>query len=1199
MAGGTSGHFAGTDRFELVAELGSGSMGTVFKVLDRETDSFAALKLLDTRSLDALRRFKHEFRVIQGIQHPNLVTLGELENVDGVWFFTMELVEGADFVSYVRPDGALDERRLRQALVQLARGLQALHESHKIHRDVKPSNIVITDAERLVLLDFGLVHDASSAGSISRTSEIVGTGAYMAPELVGGTLTPASDCYAVGVMLYEALTGDLPFSGPVLEVLARKRDQQAPRPSHACSGLPSDLDDLCVELLQPDPERRPDTREVLRRLGAAEVAAVSDPTGRLFVGRARELAVLMAATREPRTGSTIVVQGTSGVGKTALVRQFQRVVAETVPRALLLWGRCYERESVPFKGIDGVVDALAEFLQSLPADEMAGIVPRNAGVLARVFPVLDRVEAFRERTRVAFDRVGPHELRRRAFAALRELCVEIGRARPVIVLIDDVQWASTDTWTLLEQLTQGAGAPQMQLVLTRRPTTDRIRMLTRATLIELGPLPDDEALDLASSLLSQSGRSDRGSAAALAREAEGHPLFIQQLARHMIEGGEASEGGARLEIALQRRIDRLSLPAQELVRLVAIAGVPTPHTCMARAAALDYRDYLRLVSELQAAHMVRTVGTRPFDTIEHYHDRIRETVLATIHDDRRKRLHLQLANAIEETGVAQRAPQLAVNHLSAAGLSERAAYHAETAAQRAMGVLAFEQAASLYFTALKLGNYSERDVRRLTLLLADALVNAGRGAEAAELYLQAAQTGNAADRLDCQRRAAEQLLLSGHVEDGIRVLSTVLADIGEALPDTPKRALASLLWQRALLRLRGLRWSPRDESEIAPRELVRLDVYQTVATGLTLVDNIRGADYQCRFLRMALRLGEPVRLIRALSFEAALVASTGSRRRSRKLTRQLEQWAKRIDNPEAKAYERLAAAGCAIYLDNDWPATLRAAEEAEHLLRSYAQAGGWETDTARLFKCFALLHLGKLEHLARLIPIYTSEAERRGDLYASVNVRSRLVMPWLAADDPDGAQDDLDEALAAWVPWQRQYLVQHFFALHSLCEIALYRGDAAAADAHVAEQFPSLKSSLLLRLWMPRGEVDHLRGRIAIARAVASPDDRREQLARAHRFARRLDRNILPATDGWARLLRAGAAGAAGDEACAVRLLRDAIDALDRTHNALYANAARAALGRRLAGDDGAEHRERAGAWMEAQGIAAPDRLVALLVPGA
>src|SRR5262249_54570200 len=236
-------------------QLGAGGMGVVYEAFDRERANTVALKTLIRVDAQALYRFKNEFRSLSDLDHPNLVRLGELFCEGDHWFFTMELVEGCSFRSYVRPrevdltahsqadtapdpqlvpvvaqddvdtepNAAFDERRLRSALVQLAQGLAALHAAGKVHRDIKPSNIHVTPDERVVLLDFGLVVPATSSATVT-DAQAVGTALYMAPEQAASkAIGPEADWYAFGCVLFEALTGRTPIVGAPLDVLMDKQ----------------------------------------------------------------------------------------------------------------------------------------------------------------------------------------------------------------------------------------------------------------------------------------------------------------------------------------------------------------------------------------------------------------------------------------------------------------------------------------------------------------------------------------------------------------------------------------------------------------------------------------------------------------------------------------------------------------------------------------------------------------------------------------------------------------------------------------------------------------------------------------------------------------------------------------------------------------------------------------------------------------
>ena len=245
----------GSGRFQIRRRIGSGSFGIVYEAFDPVRNKVVAVKALRQATPDALSRFKREFRSLSDIAERNLVRLYELISEGDQWLVSMELVRGRNFIEYVRgapfttaddeepklydfENGSADLFRLELALPQLASGLNALHGAGKLHRDIKPSNVLVAEDHRVVLLDFGLILETDGLSSLDGTQATSGTPAYMSPEQgAGEPLGPASDFYSVGIMLYEALTGRVPFRGTYLEVLNAKRAQVTiASDERSCSG---------------------------------------------------------------------------------------------------------------------------------------------------------------------------------------------------------------------------------------------------------------------------------------------------------------------------------------------------------------------------------------------------------------------------------------------------------------------------------------------------------------------------------------------------------------------------------------------------------------------------------------------------------------------------------------------------------------------------------------------------------------------------------------------------------------------------------------------------------------------------------------------------------------------------------------------------------------------------------------------------
>src|SRR5690606_2444557 len=230
----------GTRRFDLRRRLGAGSFGEVYEARDRETGAPLAVKVLRAGGPDRLFRFKREFRAVADVTHPNLVRLYELVEEDGAWYLTMELVDGLPFGEHLRRA----PEQTRASFAQLAQALDALHRAGCLHRDVKPSNVLVERTGRVVLLDFGLALMLDAQANTA----IAGTPQYMAPEqLRGERLTAATDWYAFGVMLYQVLAGVLPFRET--EERMRQVERLPPRPpsSHR-AGVDPALERLCMHL---------------------------------------------------------------------------------------------------------------------------------------------------------------------------------------------------------------------------------------------------------------------------------------------------------------------------------------------------------------------------------------------------------------------------------------------------------------------------------------------------------------------------------------------------------------------------------------------------------------------------------------------------------------------------------------------------------------------------------------------------------------------------------------------------------------------------------------------------------------------------------------------------------------------------------------------------------------------------------------
>lgn len=1265
MAGSSPGEFGGTDRFLVQGRLGAGGFGVVYKVLDRERNAVVALKVLRHVAPKSLYRFKQEFRALADVSHPNLVTLYELSSDADQWFFTMEFVDGVGFLRYVRDDGSSDDGwfksgiatptspesdrffrregwdesssgglcltggrvnldRLRDAMPQLTEGVRALHAAGKLHRDIKPSNVLVTSDGRVTVLDFGLVREL--APDHTHTLEAAGTPAYMSPEQAAGRpLTEASDWYNVGSMLYEALTGRLPFSGHPLDVLREKQRSEPPPPSEVASGVPEDLDALCRELLRRDPDLRPRGTEVYSRLkGLTDphppARASSAPPGAApFVGRKQELAALWDAFRsmtQART-VTIAVEGGSAMGKSALVRRFLEDLKDNDREAVILSGRCYERESVPYKALDSLIDGLTQRLKRIPSAHVEALLPHDIFALVRLFPVFRQVEAVARARRAILEIPDSQELRQRAFAALRELFVRLADRKRLVLFIDDMQWGDVDSAALLEALLRPPDAPTLLLIGCYRSEEAGTSPLLRILLplwrnapaalekrsVVVRELPAEDSRELALALLADHQPATTARAETIARESGGNPYFIEELTRYTQgEPGPPAAESVAADVTLSKVIEArvLQLPpaGRRLLDVVAVAGQPIEADVACRAADLE-NDGRSVLAVLRSAHLVRTRTTSVRDEVETYHDRIRDAVVAHLGPESLRECHHRLALALLASGRTD-LEMLAV-HFLGAGDAPSAAEYAAAAAAKASEALAFDRASGLYRFALTLRAEAGLEAGELPVRLGDALANAGRGAEAAQAYLSATRGKSMAQAIDLHRRSAQQLLISGHIEDGLRVLNTVLAKLAMKLPETPRRALLSLLVRRAWIMIRGLRFHDRDESRVSPQELLRIDACWSVAVGLAQVDMLRAADFQTRNLVLALRTGEPYRVSRALSLEVAYLALGGSRtrRRTQRLLQAARVLADRVGHPHTTGLWGLMD-GVAAWMDGRWKSARDGCERAETLLRERCTGVGWDILMAQMFHLASLFFLGEMRELSRRLPTLLNEAEERGDLMRATFLRIGYCshVAWLVADNPGRARLELEAGVERWRPGEFDYL-QHW-ARGARTDISLYSGEVPAAHARVADRWRPFARSLdrFTQVGFLRGLDSKARWRLALAALNEDVGERNVLLRGAESHAQAILKEKTDWANPLATLLQAGAAATRGEPARAQGLLETAEVAFTNRDMALYATVARRRRGELLGGEAGAGIVAGADTWMSGQGIKNPERMTAMLAPG-
>jgi hypothetical protein len=878
------------------------------------------------------------------------------------------------------------------------------------------------------------------------------------------------------------------------------------------------------------------------------------------------------------------------------VRHFLHEIQRRDPSIVVFTGRCYEQESVPYKAVDSLIDDLARYLKQISPLEAKALMPTDVAALARLFPVLQELESVAKSRRKVEIR-DSQELRRRAFAALRELLARMADEHRVILHLDDVQWGDRDSAALLAEVLRPPDAPPLLVIAAYRteeqhssPLLQELAKIRAADPDALGSVREialeelaaSEARDLSRALNLESAGGGR--VEAIAREAAGSPFFIIELSRYAEATGlETAESGASaLDHVIRSRIELLPAGGRELLEVVAVAGRPILARAANAAASLRAEDEAML-ARLRADHLLRTRRRLGRDEVDTYHDRIREAILTRLAPERRQAHHLTIARTLEQQGAGD--PEVLAVHYRAAGDVRRAAAFALEAGDRASAALAFENASQLYAMALEL---SEDATPALLVKLADALANAGRGADAAPYYLRAADA-DATQALELRRRALEGLLRSGHVDEGLSLIRGVLDSAGLRLPETPRRAVAGVLLNRLRLKLRGLKTNDRAASDVPQRLLTQVDVCWGLITGLSRIDNIRAAYFQAIHVRLALDTGEPYRVARALASDvcfAAIHAEKGLRHTERLLSL-AERRSGALGDPHLAGMCMLARSMLSYYLGLFRDAAQKA-DEAEAIFREKCTNVSWEINTSVNYSLISRMYLGEIAELAQRVPQRVREAEEHGDLYAALDPSSRPGIAWLAADDPDAAHRAVRQVMDHWS--LRGFYFQHYLEMYAENQIDLYRGQWASAWRRSDERWPLMKNTFLLRIPFVRFEALHLVGRTALAAAIGSGDP--ALLLRVEKNAHEIEKIRTQWMLPFAQALRAGVAAARGNRDSASELLALAASGFERAGIRLYANAA-AWRRAQLLGEDAPQAEE----WMRGQGVKNLAKFVGVLMP--
>ena len=730
-------------RYEVKRFLGEGGKKMVYLANDTTLDRDVAFALIKTEGLDetSRTRIQREAQAMGRLgSHPHIVTVFDLGEEAGQPYMVTELMGGGDVEGLIEdaPGNLLPLDQAIKIAQESCRGLEFAHSRGIVHRDMKPGNVWITADGVAKIGDFGLAVSLDRS-RLTQEGMMVGTVSYMPPEqAMGGEVTPRSDLYSLGAMLYEMVTGRPPFLGDdSVAIIGQHINTPPVAPTWHNGNCPRPLEALIMRLLAKDPSQRPESAtDVLSALDAVDMAtSIEQPTvsvdeahsldslaGGVFVGRQREMGELKAALEDTLSGRgrLVTLVGEPGIGKTRTALELATYAG--LRQAQVLWGRCYEDEGAP--PYWPWVQAIRSYVRDVDPDQLRSEMGAGAADIAEVVSdVREQLPGLESPQQLE-----PEQARFRLFDSITAFLKSAGRRQPIVLVLDDLHWADHPSLLLLEFVARELANSRVLIIGTYRdmelsrqhPLSHTLGELNRERLFQrvlLRGLDQDDVarfIELASGVTPPPGMLE-----AVHRQTEGNPLFVTEVVRLLVQDGELTQdsGGAEgrdswsvripegVREVIGRRLDRLSERCNETLTIASVIG--REFTLAQLSPLIEDMTEDRLLEVLEEALSARVIEELPrmVGRYQFTHALIQETLSGELTTTRRVRLHARIAEALEELygdDAESHAAELAHHFVEAEGVlgTDKLIRYSLLAGNRTMALYAYEEALSHFGRAL-------------------------------------------------------------------------------------------------------------------------------------------------------------------------------------------------------------------------------------------------------------------------------------------------------------------------------------------------------------------------------------------------------------------------------------------------------------------------------------------------------------------
>ncbi len=739
------------NRYQILRELGRGGMGVVHLAHDPLLERDVAIKVIspDLLSLDAVERFKREARVVAKMDHPAIVHIHDIGEHEGSLFFIMPFVQGTSLRVFLN-EQSLSLGDVLDIGIQVAEALEYSHAQGVVHRDIKPENIMVSRQDsgvRVRVTDFGLAM-ASTENRLTRTGSVVGTMCYLSPEQLSTKSVDArTDLYALGVVLYECLTGKPPFSGEVQSVLYRIAHESPDPPRMLGAEIQEEFENIVMQCLEKDPAKRPQhardlaeslikhrsklrDSERIQKLSTVHRPStyIQRPAPSPFIGREKEFTELqrrMSAAVLQSECQFVVVSGEAGIGKTRILEELENIARAKKIR--VLHSRFVELDQAfPYQGFCEVIQ---EYFHLKMSGSASGPVDFSdlAPDLVSLFPVLAEMDEITGGQKLAASETQRMQDRTYIYDLLARAFLRIGAGKPLVLFIEDLHNADVSLEALQYIVRRLATTPTFIVGSYRSGDIDKHHPLSRMLdsflgdrrflSIRLEPFSSAEHQSLLQSLIG-SAELEQSFVHRIFEATEGNPHFTKELVRSLIDSGKIvqSDTGAwslsgeatltsealppTIQQAVEKRIERLPEEWREILSIASIMGKTFEFQDLEMLA--EGKEVEDKIDQLLGTGFIEEVRESRGDVLAFSSGVVRDVLYAKVPRRKRRSLHRKYAEHLEKrnAGRLERMYPLLVHHYSEGDVPEKVIEFGLKHAQKSLDAMSAEDARRVVNTVL-------------------------------------------------------------------------------------------------------------------------------------------------------------------------------------------------------------------------------------------------------------------------------------------------------------------------------------------------------------------------------------------------------------------------------------------------------------------------------------------------------------------